>query len=333
MLPARQPIACYAARTKDDAVLRLSSSGGVFSELAKVVLRRGGVVVAAGFEPASMNVAHRCVESEADIELLRGSKYVTSDLAPIFSPLAEHVKNGREVLFVGTPCQVAVIRKIHGDVTNLVLCAIACHSNIPAFFWRKYLGEVSEKAGSSLVGVSFRDKRNGWRDSTLCLDFADPAKSIVEPLYGSLYWKLFYSGWATHAACFNCAFRAGRSGADLMIGDFWGIEDVAPALDDGKGVSAVLVYTDVGASLFAAAEVSRQAVAYEEVIAKNPYIATSPTVDTVKRGRFQRVCRSRSLSRSMRYAEWGPLPQELLLRPYAAFRHQVGAALRKAGLR
>lgn len=319
------PIAQYAARSQDDAVLRVSSSGGVFTELARVVFAKKGVVVAAGWNRATMTVEHRCVESEAELADLRGSKYVTSDMSGVYKPMERFISEGRQILFVGTPCQVAAIRHRFGNPENLILCAIACHSNVPQDVWALYCDDIQRKFRSRIVDVQFRDKRYGWRKSTFNVVF-DNQTHLAESLYANFYAKVFFSGWASKTACLNCKFRAGHSGADLLIGDFWGVEDVLSNLDDGKGISVVLAYSLEGKDFLSEANLKLYAVTYRQAVAKNPFIEVSPKTDFVKRARFQRVYKSRGLHCAVRYAEFGPQSKEIFIRVFRFVRYTAGRA-------
>jgi len=321
------PIAQYAARSKDDDVLRVSSSGGVFTEIARVILSKKGVVVAAGWNRSTMTVEHRCVESENELADLRGSKYVTSDMSGVYKPMERFVSEGREVLFVGTPCQVAAVRLRFGTRQNLTLCAVVCHSNVPADVLMLYLQEIEKRVKSRVLDVRFRDKRDGWSKSSFCIDFANQALSLRAPAYDNEYARFFFSGLATKAACFDCRFRAGHSKADLVIGDFWGIDDVLPYLSDDKGISVALAYSQQGKLLLRASKLTLKEVTYQQAIAKNKFIEVSPTTDMAKRARFQRFYRSRGLYRAMRYAEFGPLPMEILVRGYRFMRRVSGRIL------
>lgn len=321
------PIAQYAARSKDDAVLRVSSSGGVFTELARVVFAKKGVVAAAGWNRTTMTVEHRCVESEEELADLRGSKYVTSNMSGVYKPIEGFISEGRHILFVGTPCQVAAIRHHFGVFENLFLCAIACHSNVPQDVWDLYCDDIQRKFQARIIDAQFRDKRYGWRKSTFDVVF-DNQTHLAESLYANFYAKVFFSGWASKSACLDCKFRAGHSGADLLIGDFWGIEDVLPSLDDGKGVSVALVYSSSGKNLLSEANLTLHDVTYCQAVIKNPFIEVSPETDLVKRRRFQRIYRSCGLRRAMRYAEFGPLPRELFIRGCRFVRRIVGRAWR-----
>ena len=145
----------YAAWNKDDAILRGSSSGGVFSILAQYVLRKGGVVCGAAFDEGNV-VKHILVENAADLEKLRGSKYVQSEIGHIFVQIKDLLKSGRQVLFSGTPCQVAGLNSyLEKDFDNLLTVDVACHGVPSPKVWQKYIFEL----GKDVSQFNFRDKR------------------------------------------------------------------------------------------------------------------------------------------------------------------------------
>jgi coenzyme F420-reducing hydrogenase beta subunit len=116
----------YAARANDE-VREISSSGGIFTLLARKTLSRGGIVCGAAMEK-DFSCHHICVSDEAGLEKLRKSKYVQSNTELVFREIAGYLKAGKEVLFTGTPCQVAGARKFFGaDAKNIRYVDILCH--------------------------------------------------------------------------------------------------------------------------------------------------------------------------------------------------------------
>lgn len=61
----------------------------------------------------------------------QGSKYVQSDMAGCFVEVKHDLKKRKKVLFTGTPCQVAAIKKYLSrdniDVSGLYTVDIVCH--------------------------------------------------------------------------------------------------------------------------------------------------------------------------------------------------------------
>jgi coenzyme F420-reducing hydrogenase beta subunit len=305
-LEPREPIACYAARTTDETLLKVSSSGGLFTELARQVFEDGGLVVGAGWNRETMCAEHKCASNEDELAELRGSKYTESDLSKVYKPVKEALAAGRKVLFTGMPCQVAAMCKTSGSDENLILCGIMCHSMAESAVWKKYVSELERKSGSKVASIRFRDKRRGWCNSTFVVEFEDASKNIAENLYENAYAHAYFAGLATRKSCLDCQFRSGRCQADLIIGDFWGVEDHWPEMDDNKGISAVLLFTEKGRSLFDSLKVCKRQILYRQVVAKNPFLETSVKVDAKRRERFERVYRHADMESAVRYALEGP---------------------------
>ncbi|MBP5787343.1 MAG: Coenzyme F420 hydrogenase/dehydrogenase, beta subunit C-terminal domain [Kiritimatiellae bacterium] len=301
----RQPFIQFAAKTKNRELLRASSSGGAFSELAQVVLAQGGAVFGAGWDE-HFHVVHKCIETEMCLGELRGSKYVQSKLNDAPQKIKELLAQGRMILFSGTPCQVAAIRKQFGESPLLLLCSIMCHSNVPSGVWEKYLREVQDEEKDTITAISFRDKRISWRKYSLTIEFARAGHVVSQRFGATLYGKIFFSGFATLPACFHCPFRQGKHGADLMIGDYWGIEKSYPNLNDDDGVSAILVFTEQGRKFLQESALSLHEVAYSTIPPGNMALGKCISSDEVKRQRFQRAWQKTSLKRAYIYATEGP---------------------------
>lgn len=327
----KRSISVYAAKTTDIDILMSSSSGGAFTELAKVALSHGGVVFGAGWD-ANFNVVHKCIENQAGLAELRGSKYVRSDMNGTSRRIKELLLGKREVLFTGTPCQCAAVRNVCGEDPNLLICGVMCHSTVNPEIWRKYLDEITRHNKDSIVAINFRDKSKGWKHSTFKVNFKK-GSSIIEPLGDNIYAKIFFSGLAAQEACFRCRFRNGAHGADLLIGDFWGVEQTHPELFDRNGVSAVIAYTKRGKEAIEHTALSLTEVPYSDVLLYNPYLEKRIECDSDKRMRFEKVWRRISLRRAYAYACCGPWYCRMAVLSYRKARNIVGRLLRALGLR
>lgn len=330
-LAQRLPIQSYAAKTKDTGLLLDSTSGGAFTELARVVLADGGVVCGTGWD-FEFNVVHKCIEDEEDIAELRGSKYVQSKLGGVYNQISGFLSEGRKVLFTGMPCQCAAMRLKFGADPNFVICGLMCYSNTPPYVWRKYLEELKSTVCSKISSIKFREKRSGWKDSRFTIAFEN-GKEISEPLYQNLYWKVFCSGFATYNACFNCRFRNGAHGADLIIGDFWGIEKIFPDIDYANGINAVLAYTEKGDDLLRRTALDMVETTYNDVLAGNPYLEKSVSVDVEKRNVFQKNFSRMTLQGVYHFSAFGPWYYRIPLGIYRRLRGLAGKFARRKGLR
>lgn len=169
----------YAAKNPDDEVRRASSSGGIFTLLAKYVLAENGVVFGARFDK-DWNVVHDYTESKEGLGAFRGSKYVQSRTGETFKQAERFLKAGRKVLFSGTPCQIMGLKRyLRREYDNLLTVDFVCHGVPSPLVWRKYIEETLVRQDEKIQfrptlnhlfsdemplieGISFRDKCLGW---------------------------------------------------------------------------------------------------------------------------------------------------------------------------
>ena len=76
-------------------------------------------------------------------------------------------------------------------------------------------------------------------------------------------------------SCHTCPAKSFKSGSDITIGDFWGVQYVMPEIDDDKGVSVVMVNTENCVNIFREMRLDSRAVDYESVLRYNPSIERS----------------------------------------------------------
>lgn len=293
----KEPLAVYAAKNKDEHVRMSSSSGGIFSALAESVLRQGGLVFGACFDD-SWEVVHHYAEDLENTLAFRGSKYVQSKIGNSFLKVESFLKAGRLVLFSGTPCQIAGLKSfLRKEYDNLLTIDVICHGVPSPGIWRKYLDEeiVRQCSRNSLFPsghfptknifvdeISFRNKNSGWKEYGFFLVFSSVdgngdkhSFSLSTPYMENPFMKGFLADLFLRPSCYACPFKSGRSGSDITLGDFWGIQNVMPSLDDDKGVSAVLVNTESGEKWINTLGVDFWATEYEKVVAYNPALQQS----------------------------------------------------------
>lgn len=243
-LQAHVPAAAYAARC--DEYAGGSSSGGVFPALAKSVIDEGGVVFGAVME-SDLVVGHAEAETMAEVERMRGSKYVQSDPYSSFWDTKEYLKAGRKVLFTGTPCQVAGLRSfLGGDHECLLTVDTACHGVPSPGLWEMYVNALKSRTQKNITSVDFRDKSRGWRHYGFTCNGTDQEPVYAVKAADDPYVALFMQDMTLRPSCYGCKFRCGGSGSDLTLADLWSVAGVAPSLNDDKGVSGVLVNTEKG---------------------------------------------------------------------------------------
>lgn len=269
----------YAAFSGDTQMRMASSSGGVFTELARCILSQDGTVFGAVYDE-HFRVVHACAEDETALARMRGAKYAQSDLDGIFANVKARLDAGQQVLFSGTPCQVGgLLSFLRKPYENLTTVDFVCHSVPSPMAWAEYLKTL----GDDVRSVNLRAKDRGWSRYGYChrIETADDTQLI--PNGESLHMKLFVGGYTTRPSCTDCHFKGYARRSDLTIGDFWGIWDSHPDMDDDRGTSVVLVQSERGRKIFEqiASKLTVLEVPLEDASRQNPamLISSKPAAD------------------------------------------------------
>jgi coenzyme F420-reducing hydrogenase beta subunit len=244
----RKPASVFAAWHLDTVTRGESSSGGVFTALAETILRHGGVVCGAAFGDDGV-VRHILIDSPADLQHLRGSKYVQSEISPAcYHRIDALLNQGRQVLFSGTPCQVAALSRYLGKpFDNLFCCEIVCHGVPSPLLLARYL-ENCRAEGENVRKISFRNKTTGWKTYSISRQGQDGGEILVAAS-ADPYMAAFLHDYSLRPSCYACLFKSTAQG-DITLGDFWGVGRKYPEYDrDDKGTSLVVVNTRKGEAL------------------------------------------------------------------------------------
>ena len=243
----------FAAYSKNDTLRKESSSGGIFSEIARMVLANGGLVFGARYDEC-FKVCHDLVDNEMALSALRGAKYAESWLGDTFSKLQKELKQGRRVLFTGTPCQVAGLRAfLNDDYDNLICIDFICHSIPSPMVWEKYVEyRAKNDANGQLPDlINLRDKSTGWRHYQYSNYFKySNGMEHRDVSTQSVFMKLFIEDYISRQSCANCRFKGYNRISDFTLGDFWGIWDIMPEMDDNQGTSIVLLHSVKGKDIW-----------------------------------------------------------------------------------
>lgn len=243
----------YAAAA-GDADLKQSASGGMFASLAQAVMDEGGVVYGCAMEyrNGKLSARHIRVETPEGLIRLKGSKYVQSDAGRIYGDVQAQLRAGRQVLFSGTPCQVAGLRGyLKREYENLFAVDIICHGVPSLRFFHDYLAHEENRLNAAIVDFRFRDKQQGWKlHGSMTIENKDGSRKAVyfEPEESS-YYQMFLNSYTYRENCYSCPYAGDNRPGDVTIGDFWNIDLVHPqmlkenggCLDEKQGVSCLIV--------------------------------------------------------------------------------------------
>ena len=236
----------YAAKHINLNERMKSQSGGAFAAFSSYVIEHNGVVYGCILD-SSLNAVHVRAESLEERDKMRGSKYVQSSMRDCFKEVKNDLKNGRIVLFSGTSCQIAGLNSyLNNKYDNLLTIDIICHGVPSPLIWQKYIKWQELRKKSKVLHADFRNKRDfGWRKHIETLYFEN--KKYTN---NNLYSKLFYNHSFLRPSCYKCPYKSIIHPGNITIGDYWGIETIAPDFDDNKGTSIILINDDKGDKWF-----------------------------------------------------------------------------------
>lgn len=297
----------YAAISSDNFVRNESSSGGIFSELALEILKSGGVIFGASYGKSGV-VEHICVDNVESLWKLRGAKYSQSYLGDTFIEVKKHLLLGENVLFSGTPCQVAGLKAfLRRDFDNLFCIDFVCHGVPSPMVWREYVKHRSLKDndGKLPTMINLRNKETGWSrySYSVKFDYSDN-KNYMCKNNSDLYMQLFVNDYILRKSCSNCQFKGYDRISDITLGDFWGIWDIDSSMDDNKGTSMVLTHSKKGEHLFNSilSRINCKPVTLEQASKMNPSLLYSSVHKEVRNQLLEEI-RNNGFQGAQRYVQ------------------------------
>lgn len=270
----------FVAIHNDAKILRHSSAGGAFTALSEIILREGGVVFGAAFDK-KWRVVHKAARTLDELESLRGSKYVQSQIGDVYRQVKDALQSTK-VLFCGVPCQCAGLRHfLGGDHENLLTVDLICHGVPSPAIWECYIDSID--AEHEVAHINFRSKRSGWKSRTE-INFKD--RGYYTSDNGSyLYGKLFLRGLIERPSCHPCKFKFPSVQSDLTLGDAWGVQNFAPEMFNNRGTSVVFIHTNKGKDFFEQTNMKTKEVSFYSAVVPN-YRYMAPTVADKRRDNF-----------------------------------------------
>ena len=235
----------YAVVHNSEEIRMNSRSGGVFTALSDYILDRGGVVYGC-IQAEDFTASHIRTDNKEERDLMRGSKYVQSELGDALKMFADDMKAGKEILFSGTSCQIDAAKRIAGKYDKVLYVDIVCYGVPSPQLVKKYILWQEQKKGGKVTNFEYRNKREfGWNSHWETLTFDDGKR-----VSSKIYTECFNSNLAIRPACYECPYKKIMHPGDITIADYWGIEKNAPEMDDNKGVSLVMINSDRGIFAF-----------------------------------------------------------------------------------
>ncbi|CUQ42660.1 coenzyme F420-reducing hydrogenase%2C beta subunit [Clostridium paraputrificum] len=240
----------YAAWSLNEEIRINSTSGGIFSELAKYVLNQGGVVFGARYNENN-NIEHHMIDRIEEIPILRQSKYAQSNKKNSYKEAKKKLLEDCLVLFCGAPCEIGgLLSYLNKPYENLITCDFVCRGTNSPKVYRKYLDYMEKKYDSKIAKVWFKNKTYGWNRFSTQLEFAN-GKKYIKDRYNDIFMRGYIEkDLYMRLCCEECKFKEIPRNADISLADFWGIGSVKKELDEDKGTSLVMLNSSKGLELF-----------------------------------------------------------------------------------
>lgn len=248
------PKSCYALALAEEKDLMESASGGAATALMRAVVSEDGIVYGCTGEDV-FHVHHIRVDSLQDIQRLRGSKYVQSEIGTTYSDVLKDLKDDKIVLFTGTPCQIAGLKSfLRKDYSNLTTIDLVCHGVPSQKMLTENIGYYTEEKDGKKIKVLFRKKvvneggKNKHNSARIVYGWFlqnQPYTSINRKFYDDSYMFGFLQCLTFRESCYTCRYATSARCSDITVADFWGLGDEVD-FEKGKGVSLCFVNTNKG---------------------------------------------------------------------------------------
>ncbi len=237
----------FIVQHKDEKIRRESTSGGAFTAIAEYVIENGGVVFGASYDE-SFKVVHTSAVTKDELSKFRNSKYAQSDILASYNELKGFLEEGRLVLYSGTPCQIAGIKRVFGDYENLVTQDVVCHGIPSPLVFEKYIA-FQRSRYSIFDKVYFRDKYSGYTHSTMSLYNNGKCLYHNGIEYDPML-KLFFMEMISRPVCSDCHFKTSERVSDFTLWDCFFPQKINPDFDDNKGTTHMLIHSKKGYEIF-----------------------------------------------------------------------------------
>lgn len=272
---------CYICKYNDPHLRFYSTSGGFFFCLAKYMIEMYNACIYGAVFDDNYNVIHKCVTTVGQLSEVQGSKYPQSNLCNVFKQVKRNIDENRYVLFSGTPCQIAAIKKYVGNTTKLVTVDLICYGVAAPRIWGEYLNCFCRR---DIKNIVFKYKKDGWKNWKTLIQ-CDSYRVYLKGETNT-FMHNYMNGTFIRPSCARCVFKEANRFSDYTIGDAWG-EAEKDEMNDDKGLSIVVVNSEMGKKLFAEiSDLEYKQVELSKYMKGNPYYYSIPRLDMQKQEQF-----------------------------------------------
>ena len=246
-------IDAYGGEYKNKEVVKNSSSGGAFTAIYEYVLSKGGVVYGACFNDDFKSVSIKSSE-DININQMRKSKYVESQVEFSFRSVKNQLEKGRIVLYSAAPCQIAGLKKfLQKDYENLYTCDFICGGFPSHNIYENYIETLEKKYKSKAKSVDFRSKFFGWQTHYLKVVFKNKKVSLGEYAVDPYFYGFVGKYYTIRDYCYECTFNKNHY-SDITLADFWRYKELSDFPYNNDGLSMLLINSKKGEFLIKSIE-------------------------------------------------------------------------------
>ena len=217
----------------DENIVKKSSSGGAFTAISDVWLSKFGdnAVIYGCAMGSDLKAKHIRATDSQNRDLMRGSKYVFSDMAGIYPQLAQDILEGKYVLFSGTPCQVAAVNS-YLDSKNIVADGrlltvdFICHGVADSDIFYEYISCLEKKYKSKAVWCGFREKNRLGKLNAMKVVFENNKQYVSPSTNVDWFYSAYYKNLVIRTSCFKCKYASVNRVSDISLGDYWNVEGI-----------------------------------------------------------------------------------------------------------
>jgi len=242
---------CHAAYHQNPNIRHHGSSGSIFYALASTIIAKGGIVYGASLDD-NLQLKHTRATDIEGVKAQMKSKYIQSDTSGVYRKVINDLKNDKEVLFVGTPCQCQALHNLTPTNlrTKLLLADFVCHGVPSQSLFNQSIKQYEKDNNCKVINFSFREKTD--KDlRNIGIDYITKDgihhHVLTNPDTFPYCYGFFYH-YTQRNSCYSCKMRTVNRSSDLTLADFWGIDKIKTDISDfQKGYSMIVTNTQKGA--------------------------------------------------------------------------------------
>ena len=277
----------YASYIDDNEKLFKSASGGIATAISEYFIKNGGIVFGVEYTHDFKKALYTKIDHISDLDRIKGSKYIQSDKKSIYCEAKKELENGKNVLFIGLPCEVAGLKNfLIKNYENLYTVALICMGPTSPKVGEQYIEYLEKKIKSKIESFNLRYKGNGWGAPNYVKAVFQNGKELIKPFNETQYGHAF--SIFSRPSCLHCNFKLDNTFADMTIGDYWGVSK-KEKIYNGQGVSIMIIHNEKMNNIIEKLDnIVKEKIKYENAIKNNEMLVVSRHNEEKRRKKYSK---------------------------------------------